>query len=236
MRHKAGRRDTEATRLVVAIDGPAGAGKSTIAKRVAAKLGFLYVDTGAMYRAVGLKAMRSGVALDEEQKLAQLAREARIELGCSPERISLDGEDVTEAIRSPEVSDAASRVSATSGVRRALVEKQKRMGDRASLVMEGRDIGSVVFPRAEVKVFLDASPAKRAERRVRELIEKGTAERLDQVARDMEERDRRDTSRSDSPLVRAPDAVYIDSTSLTLDEVEETILEIVRNRTSVGKE
>ena len=145
-----------AKRVVVAIDGPAGAGKSTIARRVAARLGFVYIDTGAMYRAVALLALRAGVDLSDAARLEPLAREARIEFEPGGSRTLLDGEDVSEAIRAPEMSQAASRVSVLSGVRRALVEKQRQMGAARSVVMEGRDIGSVVFPNAEVKIYLDA--------------------------------------------------------------------------------
>lgn len=223
-------------RIVIAIDGPAGSGKSTVAKRVAAKLGFLYIDTGAMYRAVGLWALRAGVALDDMHRLEQLAKEARIELESSPPRVMLNGEDVTAAIRTPEVSDAASKVSAVPGVRRALVEKQRQMGAERSVVMEGRDIGSVVFPEARVKIFLDADPSVRAARRLKELREKGAAPPESRLAREIEERDRRDRTRADSPLVQAPDADYVDTTGLSIGEVEEIILRIVRARTSNGKE
>lgn len=218
------------TRVVVAIDGPAGAGKSTIARRVAAKLGFVYIDSGAMYRAVALKAMRSGTDLSDAAGLEELARGARIEFEPGGSRVLLDGEDVSAEIRAPEISPAASKVSVFSGVRRALVEKQRQMGAAGSVVMEGRDIGSVVFPDAEVKIYLDADPAVRAGRRVREMEEKG--QRLDagEVEREIRERDRRDSTRADSPLVRAPDAVYVDTTALGLDEVERVILEIVRKR------
>jgi len=217
-------------RVVVAIDGPAGAGKSTIARRVAAKLGFVYIDSGAMYRAVALKAMRSGTDLSDAAGLEELARGARIEFEPGGSRVLLDGEDVSAEIRAPEISPAASKVSVFSGVRRALVEKQRQMGAAGSVVMEGRDIGSVVFPDAEVKIYLDADPAVRAGRRVREMEEKG--QRLDagEVEREIRERDRRDSTRADSPLVRAPDAVYVDTTALGLDEVERVILEIVRKR------
>ncbi|MCP5111455.1 MAG: (d)CMP kinase [bacterium] len=226
----------EGKRIVVAIDGPAGAGKSTIAKRIAARLGFLYIDTGAMYRAVGLWALRIGVALDDMHRLEQLAREATIELISEPPTVKLNGEEVTQAIRAPEVSDAASKASAVPGVRRALVAKQRQMGEDGSVVMEGRDIGSVVFPNAQVKVFLDASPSVRAKRRLRDLDEKETPAQLSGVEKEMEERDRRDSTRADSPLVQAPDAVYVDTTPHSLGEVEEIILKIVRERTSNGKE
>lgn len=217
-------------RVVVAIDGPAGAGKSTIARRVAEKLGFVYIDTGAMYRAVALKALRAGIDIADAGRLEQLAREARIEFEPGGSRVLLDGEDVSAAIRAPEISPAASRVSVFPGVRRALVEKQRQMGATESVVMEGRDIGSVVFPDAEVKVFLDANPEVRAARRVRELAEKG--QRLDagEVEREIRERDQRDSTRVDSPLMRAPDAVYVDTTAMGLEEVERAILEIVQKK------
>ena len=151
-----------AKRIVVAIDGPAGSGKSTIARRLAAKLGFLYIDSGAMYRAVGLWALRANIDPEDAHRLGQLAREARIELEPGGARVLLNGEDVSEAIRTPEVSQAASKVSAVPGVRRAMVEEQRRMAAQSSVVMEGRDIGTVVFPHAEIKIFLDADSAVRA--------------------------------------------------------------------------
>jgi cytidylate kinase len=218
-------------RVVVAIDGPASAGKSTIARRVAERLGFVYIDTGAMYRAVALKALRAGIDFGDAGRLEQLAREARIEFEPGGSRLRLDGEDVSVAIRAPEMSPAASRVSVFPGVRRALVEKQRRMGAAGSVVMEGRDIGSVVFPDAEVKVFLDANPEVRAARRVRELEDKGQRIDAGEVGREIRERDRRDSTRSDSPLTRAPDAVYVDTTAMNLEEVERAILEIVRKKT-----
>ena len=223
-------------RVVVAIDGPAGSGKSTLAKRVAAKLGYLYIDTGAMYRAVGLWALRAGIPLDDMHRLEQLAANARIELESNPDRVRLEGEDVTEAIRTPEVSDAASKASAVPGVRRALVAKQREIGAETSMVMEGRDIGTVVFPEAEVKIFLDANPTIRAERRLKQLAEKGKHPTPGEVRQEIDDRDRRDRNRADSPLCQAPDAVFLDTTNLSIDEVEAAILKIVRDRTSNGKE
>jgi cytidylate kinase len=223
-------------RVVVAIDGPAGSGKSTIAKRVAAKLGFLYIDTGAMYRAVGLWALRAKIPLDDMHRLEELAKEAAIELRSNPAQVRLNGEDVTEAIRTPEVSDAASRSSATPGVRRALVEKQRQMGSITSVVMEGRDIGTVVFPDADVKVFLDAEPSVRGGRRLKELQEKGQSPSADEVLKELDARDHRDRNRPDSPLMQAPDALFVDTTEMSIEEVERTILKIVRDRTSNGKE
>lgn len=223
-------------RIVVAIDGPAGAGKSTIARRVADRLGFLYIDTGAMYRAVGLWALRLGIDLSDMHRLEQLAKEARIELEPGNSRVLLNGEDITEAIRTEATSDAASKASVIPGVRRAMVEKQREMSRRASVVMEGRDIGSVVFPNAEVKIFLDADQEVRSERRLREIQQKGTAAELDQIARQMTERDERDRTRAEAPLLQAPDAVYLDTTALSVEEVEEAVLRLIRKRTSNGKD
>jgi cytidylate kinase len=225
-----------AKRIVVAIDGPAGAGKSTLARNLAARLGFLYIDSGAMYRAVGLWALRAGIELADVQRLEQLARQSRIELEPAGSRVLLNGEDITEAIRTPEVSQAASRVSTIGAVRRAMVEEQRRMAARASVVMEGRDIGTVVFPDADIKIFLDAAPAVRAVRRQRESAEKGESIDPEETARQMRERDRRDRTRSEAPLVQAPDAVYVDSTGLTIEQVVEAVLKLVRERTSNGKE
>lgn len=220
---------------MVAIDGPAGAGKSTIARRVAARLGFVYIDTGAMYRAVALWARRLNVSWDDAEQLEPLARDAQIELGASG-FVTLNGEDVSEAIRAPEISQGASKVSAAGGVRRALVAKQQAMAERHPVVMEGRDIGTVVFPEARVKIFLDAHPAERARRRVEELRTKGVAVVAAEVESEIRERDRRDTTRPESPLRRAPDAAYLDTTPLTLEQVEDAILAIVRGKTQEGKE
>ncbi len=223
-------------RVIVAIDGPAGAGKSTIARAVAARLGYIYIDTGAMYRAVALWAIETRIALDDSHKLDELARHAQIEFAAGSSRILLNGADVTEAIRSAEVSEAASKVAALPGVRRAMVDEQRRMASDASVVMEGRDIGTVVFPEADVKIFLDAEPDVRAGRRTGELRDKGQSAELDSIARELSERDRRDRNRAEAPLMQAPDAVMVDSSGLTIEEVEETVLRIIRARVSNGKE
>ena len=220
--------------MVVAIDGPAGAGKSTIARRLAQRLGFTYIDTGAMYRAVALWGLRQGVDPADMHRMEQLALAAEIEL--SPGRISLNGEDVTEAIRTPEVSSAASRIAVIPAVRRAMVAKQREIGDRTSVVMEGRDIGTVVFPDAAVKIFLDADPRERVRRRLADERARGGPVSEGQVAAQMKERDQRDSTRRDAPLSQAPDAVYIDSTAMPIEDVEEAILKIVRSRVSNGQE
>ena len=223
-------------RIVIAIDGPAGAGKSTIARAIAARLGFVYIDTGAMYRAVALWALRTGVSESDMHRLGQLAAAAQISFVAGSNSVLLNGEDVTEVIRSPEVAALASKVSTVGAVRRALVEKQREMSAEASVVMEGRDIGSVVFPDAQVKIFLDAEPSIRADRRVRELHRSGAPVDRTATAEEISERDRRDRTRNESPMVQAPDAVYLDTSGLSVEEVEEAILKLVRERTSNGKE
>lgn len=226
--------ETKPRRVVVAIDGPAGAGKSTIAKRLAERLQFTYIDTGAMYRAVALWAVRQNVAFEDMHRMEQLAIAAEIEL--APGKISLNGEDVTQAIRTPDVSNGASKIAVIPGVRRAMVDKQREMGDRTSVVMEGRDIGTVVFPNADVKVYLDADLRERVRRRLEEVRAKGDSITEETLAAQMAERDRRDSTRSDAPLAQAPDAVYLDSTGMSIEDVEEAILRIVRHRVSNGKE
>ena len=218
-------------RITIAIDGPAGSGKSTLARRVADKLGFLYIDTGAMYRAVALWAKRANVAFSDMHRLEQLANAARIEFLPGRSTVLLNGEDITDAIRAAEISEAASEVSRIPAVRRALVAKQREMGSHASTVMEGRDIGSVVFPDAKVKIFLDADADTRAARRALQTLQPRSV-----VTREIQQRDERDRSRTESPLVQAPDAVYVDSTSLSIDETEAALLKIIRERTSNGKE
>ena len=217
-------------RIVVAIDGPAGAGKSTLAKRVAAKLGFVYINTGAMYRAVALWALRLKVATNDMHRLERLAQEADIALTLEG-RVLLNGEDVTEAIGDASVAAAASEVSAVPGVRRALLSVQRNLAEKSSVVMEGRDIGSVVFPEAQVKIFLDADPTERARRRALDL----ETTNIESVADELSQRDHRDRTRAEAPLVQAPDAELIDTTGLSPEEVEAKILQLVRARVSNGK-
>lgn len=221
--------------LVVAIDGPAGAGKSTISRKVAARLGSVYIDTGAMYRAVALSALRNDTPLDDAAALESLATSVRIAFGGADSRtVLLNGEDVTEAIRTPQVSEAASKVSSVPGVRRAMVLEQRRIAASSPVVMEGRDIGTVVFPDAQVKVYLDADPRVRAVRRAAELEAKGQPADVDEIAKAIAERDHRDATREDSPMKPATDAVRLDTSGLNIDQVEQAILDIVAART--GKE
>jgi cytidylate kinase len=215
-------------RIIVAIDGPAGAGKSTVAKAVADRMGFLHVDSGAMYRAVALWAIENGIDPGDDHKLVPMAESAEILLDGG--RVRLNGRDVTAEIRRPEVSRAASRVSAIPGVRRELVAKQQEYAEVASVVMEGRDIGTVVYPRAQVKIYLDASPEVRARRRVDQ-----AGGDYEQVLREIRERDDRDATRADSPLRQAVDAEYLDTSNLDEEGVILAVLRIVREKTSNGR-
>jgi cytidylate kinase len=201
---------------------------------LAQRLGFVYIDTGAMYRAVALWGLREGVDMGDMHRMEQLAAAAEIDL--APGRIGLNGEDITEEIRRPEVSDGASKIAVIPGVRRAMAAQQRALGERTSVVMEGRDIGTVVFPNAAVKIYLDAQLAERVHRRLEELRVKGQHVAEAALSAQMKERDERDSTRVDAPLAQAPDAVYLDSTGLSLDQVEEAILKIVRARVANGKE
>jgi len=211
---------------VVAIDGPSGAGKGTVARTVATELGFRYVDTGAMYRAVAWKARRDGLSLTDAEAVAALARRAVIDLDHG---VVIDGDDVSQAIRTPEIDAAAAVVAQHPGVRAALVERQRRYRTGAGVVMEGRDIGTVVFPAADVKLFLDALPEERARRRAIDPAHAASrdARDVEGVAQALEARDRSDRTRAASPLTMAPDAVYIDTTGLTVDQVVAKALAIV---------
>jgi cytidylate kinase len=220
---------------VIAIDGPAGAGKSTLARRVAARLGFLYIDTGAMYRAVALHALRAGVDPGDAAAVNPLLAAAEVDFTLEGQTL-LNGEDVSAAIRAPEASQAASRISAIPEVRRALVRQQRRIGSAHPVVMEGRDIGTVVFPAAQLKIYLDAALTERVRRRVQDLRAQGRDPDPADVEREMRERDTRDSSRADSPLRPAGDAIRLDSTPLGPDEVEAEIVRIYRARVQDRKD
>jgi CMP/dCMP kinase len=217
-------------KLVVAIDGPAGSGKSTLAALLARRYGYINIETGAMYRALAFKAIESGISLDDEKALAALADKSRIELVPDPNgnRILLDGADVTERLRSQEVTDAASKVSVHPAVREWMVAAQRKMGACGGIVMEGRDIGTKVFPDAEVKIFLDAAPEIRGTRRFQQSPAAATHEVS--VVAELQARDQRDRTRANSPLTPAADAVMIDSTYLTLDQVLARAVEVIDAR------
>lgn len=221
------------TKPVVTIDGPAGSGKSTTAKMVARKLGYIYLDTGAMYRAMTAKALKAGVDIEDPEALARLAGETDIAIEPDPDgtRVILDGKDVTSRIRTPEVTQASSPVSAAAGVRKRMVELQRRVGAAGGIVAEGRDMGSVVFPHAEVKIYLDASLKCRAVRRMKELRAAGTEVDLEQMKRDIASRDAYDSSREHSPLVIPEGAVIVDTTDMTIDEQVDRVVEEVRKQT-----
>ncbi|HEX6436641.1 MAG TPA: (d)CMP kinase [Candidatus Binatia bacterium] len=217
--------------MIVAIDGPSGAGKSTLAKRIAKELRFTYLDTGAIYRALALKILRRGVDLDDTAALNAIVNDSDIDLrGRNGQlEVFLDGEDVSAAIRTPEVSQMASKASAIAMVRRRLLDLQRALGRRDNVVAEGRDIGTVVFPEAQVKIYLDASIEERARRRCDELRAAGREVTLAETISEMEERDKRDSQRDIAPLRKADDAFALDSSGLTADGVAEKVLQIIKS-------
>ena len=214
----------------VAIDGPAGAGKSTIAKAVAAKKGYVYVDTGAMYRAMALYFLRSGISKDDEEKISSVVDDINVSIKYEDgaQHVILNGEDVTGLIRTEEVGNTASATSVYGAVRTKLVALQQELAKTTDVIMDGRDIGTVVLPNADVKVFLTASVACRAKRRFDELTAKGVEADYDQIAKDIEERDYRDSHREISPLKQADDAILVDSSEMTIDEVVNTIIDLCK--------
>ena len=218
--------------MIIAIDGPAGAGKSTIAKLIAKQLGLVYIDTGAMYRAVGLKAKRNNIACSEQKKIEEMLKNTEVELknenGATA--VYLDGENVSTEIRLPEISRMASDISAVPAVRYAMVEMQRSMANKTDTILDGRDIGTFVLPNADVKIFLTASVEERAERRYKELIARGENVKREDVRSDIEKRDYNDSHRALAPLKKADDATEVDTTGMTIDQVCEKIISLVRNK------
>ena len=224
-------------KLIIAIDGPVGSGKSTVARLVAELLGYVYLDSGAMYRGVAWKALRDHLPLDSEEGLAELACATRIDLLSSDGgfRVLVDGTDVTDQIRSAEVAQAASKVAVIAGVRTVLVAEQRRAAGGGGVVMEGRDIGTVVFPDAGLKIFLEASVEVRAERRRLEHTQKGERLEFSEVLEEVRQRDRRDRERAVSPLVRAHDGVLVDNTAMSAEETARLIVLLARERETAAK-
>jgi cytidylate kinase len=217
---------------IVAIDGPSGAGKGTIARAIAAKLGYHHVDSGAMYRAVGWLALRDGVALEDEGAVANLADQARMTI--SPSLVTIGGEDVTYAIRTPEIDRAAAAVARLPRVRQTLVARQREYGASGGIVMEGRDIGTVVFPDAEVKLYLDASPEERARRRAADPAHSAHAKPLTEVGTALAARDELDRTRTASPLYAASDAILVDTTGKAIEKVVEEVMAIIEQAIGAG--
>ena len=218
--------------LIVAIDGPAGAGKSSVSRQVARELGFAFLDTGAMYRAATWRAMSRNINLDDPEAVTQSTHAMQLEMNDDAEgtRVFVDGEEVTDAIRRPEVTRNIYKLDQVSGVRRCLVSLQRQVGCRRPTVAEGRDIGTVVFPEARCKIYLDASIACRARRRARELEARGVAVDLDALMEEIRDRDEKSMNRADSPLRRAEDAVLVDTTALDFEQVVACLVEIARTR------
>lgn len=218
-------------KIVVAIDGPAGAGKSTIAKLAAEKLGYAYIDTGAMYRSVAWKFLQTGKAFDEGF-ISELAQEMIIEFRPEAQvnRVFVDGEEVTSAIRTPKVTGIVSKVAAIGAVREAMVDQQRRMGEIGGVLMDGRDIGTVVFPNAQLKVFLTASVEERATRRYKEMVAKGEQVDFEQLKEEIAFRDKQDSERAISPLKQAEDAIYLDSSDMNIQQVVDKIISLVEER------
>lgn len=216
--------------IVVAIDGPAGSGKSTVSKRIAQNLGLLYIDTGAMYRALTLKAMRSNVDLKDAEALTGLARSTKIDLAVSTGQLKvvLDGEDVTGFIRTPELTNNVKYIACVPGVRQEMVRLQRSIGEKSGAVLEGRDIGTVVFPDASYKFYLDADADERARRRYKELLESGRAVELADIKKDVVSRDESDIKRSVGALKKASDAILIDTTDLSIDGVVDKVLSYIK--------
>ncbi|GIW80066.1 MAG: cytidylate kinase [Gemmatales bacterium] len=214
--------------MIITIDGPAGSGKSTVAKAVAEKLGFEYLDTGAMFRAVTLAALRAGIDLHDQQALSDLL--ARVRMEFSPGQVVLDGEDVSQAIRADNVSKSSSPIAESPVVRQHLAERQRQLAAGRNIVCEGRDQGTVIFPHAEYKFFLVADPMERARRRHRQLSQMGEEISLEEILKTQQERDQRDSQRALAPLKPAPDALVIDTTNLTIDEVVARIVDVVQGR------
>ncbi|MCI0695355.1 (d)CMP kinase [candidate division KSB1 bacterium] len=219
-------------RLIIAIDGPAGSGKSTTARLLAKRLGYTYLDTGAFYRALTLKVLESGVSPDDGANVLQLAESIQIELQprADKNRVLLDGRDVTQAIREPRVTNAISPISENSRVRAIMVDKQRAIGRNGGVVMEGRDIGTVVFPEADLKIFMQASLDERARRRQDELATMGIARDIETLRQEIARRDQKDSNRKIAPLMQAADAVLLDTTSMTIEQQVEFILEALEKK------